>query len=157
MSYIFRLVVASAAALYGLCVPVALEAHDHLMHGDHNPRHGGYVLMYGEDLHYEVVLSRSGQVQLWLSGPTRDPLPATRVSAVKVEMEAAVGEREPVRMAIDPTGQCWQGQGSQPKERDATLRLTFTYDAMVVELSLPASVLLGSAQSGSQSKSDSPQ
>ncbi len=66
MSNFLRLLVVSAAALAGLWAPVALRAHDHLMHGDHNPRHGGYVLMYGEDLHYEVVLSRSGLVQLWL-------------------------------------------------------------------------------------------
>ncbi|PYR43161.1 MAG: hypothetical protein DMF95_26545, partial [Acidobacteria bacterium] len=25
-------------------------------HGDHNPHHGGVVMMKGDDLHYEVVL-----------------------------------------------------------------------------------------------------
>ena len=143
MRHIFRFAVASAAAFFGLFVPAVLQGHDNLMHGDHNPRHGGFVLMYGEDLHYEVVLSRSGKVQLWLSGPTRDPLPAARVSAVKIEMEAAMGKRETVQMAVDPTGQCWQGQGGMLSDPDAMLHLSFTYEAMVVELSLPASVLLG--------------
>jgi hypothetical protein len=152
MSNVFRLVIVSAVAIYGLWAPATLRAHDHLMHGDHNPRHGGYVLMYGEDLHYEVVLSRSGRVQLWLSGPMRDALPATRMSDVKVEMETAVGKREPVRMAVDPTGRYWQGQGRALKDRAATLHLAFIYGGRAADLSLPASVLLAAAESRSHSK-----
>ena len=30
-------------------------------HGDHNPHHGGVVMMKGDDLHYEVVLDPSGR------------------------------------------------------------------------------------------------
>src|SRR5262249_52009552 len=30
-------------------------------HGDHNPHHGGIVMMKGDDLHYEVVLDPTGK------------------------------------------------------------------------------------------------
>src|SRR5262249_60315547 len=30
-------------------------------HGDHNPHHGGVVMMKGSDLHYEVVLDPTGR------------------------------------------------------------------------------------------------
>src|SRR5262245_2935544 len=46
-------------------------------HGDHNPHHGGVVMMKGE-LHYEVVVDPSGQAhRLYFTDAIREDLPAT--------------------------------------------------------------------------------
>ena len=45
-----------------------------MAHLDHTPRHGGLVLMNG-DLHYEVVLDRTGRYSVYFSDAVRTPLP----------------------------------------------------------------------------------
>ncbi len=57
-----------------------------------------------------------------------------------------------MQMTVDPTGQYWRGQGTALKDRDAMLHLRFTYDEQAVDLSLPASVLVAAAESGSHAK-----
>src|SRR5262245_63650773 len=51
-------------------------------HGDHNPHHGGVVLMKG-DLHYEVVLDPSGKsYRVFFTDAVREELPASVASDV---------------------------------------------------------------------------
>src|SRR5690349_19340297 len=124
-----------AAALFAM----PLASQEMKPHGDHNPHHGGIVLMYGMDLHYEVVLSPGGKIQLWLSDGARDDLPAAAVSDVAVEIERSGGKRETVDMAIGATGENWEGQGSVVKDTDAVLHLAFVFhdEAAVVSFPVP--------------------
>src|SRR5947209_1908347 len=62
--------------------PAAAGAVSSAPHGDHNPRHGGIVMMKGENLHYEVVLDASGRShRLFFTDATREDLPASTASA----------------------------------------------------------------------------
>jgi hypothetical protein len=113
-------------------------------HGNHDPHHGGMVLMYGLDLHYEVVLAATGTVQLWLSDGARDDLPAAAVTAVAVEIETSGGKRESVDMAIGPTGESWEGRSHAVKDASAVLHLAFVFHDEPAVVSFPVSALMES-------------
>lgn len=134
----FLLLAASVA--WGLCA-TSLHAQD-APHGDHNPHHGGVVLMYGLDLHYEVVLTPAGNVQLWLSNAVREDLPASVVSDVAAEIER-VGTRQNVDMAISDAGDSWVGKVNAVKAEGTTLHLGFVYRGEPAVLSFPATSLMG--------------
>jgi hypothetical protein len=89
------------SVVWGLCAATSLHAQS-APHGDHNPHHGGVVLMYGLDLHYEIVLTPAGNVELWLSNAVREDLPASVVADVAAEIERA-GARRNIDMAISDT------------------------------------------------------
>jgi hypothetical protein len=94
-------------------------------HGDHNPHHGGVVLMKGE-LHYEVVLDRTGRAHhIYFSDALREDLPASIASDVVLTIRHPAEER--IAMQIDETGESWVGAG-RPVEApaSATARLAFT-------------------------------
>jgi hypothetical protein len=124
----------------------SLAAQEMKPHGDHNPRHGGIVLMYGMDLHYEIVLSPGGKVQLWLSDGARDDLPAAIVSDVAVEIERSGGKREAIDMAIGDTGESWEGQAAAVKEEGTVLHLAFVFRGDAAVVSFPASALMGAGR-----------
>lgn len=115
-------------------------------HGDHNPHHGGLVLMYGMDLHYEVLLLPAGGVQLWLTDAVRKDLPASIVSDVAVEIERPSGVMETVNMTISDSGECWQGRSKPVKEAKASIHLAFVYQGQAAVLSLPAEALLNAGK-----------
>src|SRR5512139_1235359 len=131
-----------------LCVLLsqALQAQEMKPHGNHDPRHGGIVLMYGMDLHYEVVLLPTGGVQLWLSDSARDELPAAIVSDVAVEIERAGGKRELIDMSIADNGESWQGKGSAVKQEGTVLHLAFVFRGEAAVVSFPASALMGAGR-----------
>jgi hypothetical protein len=126
----------------GLCGSPALRAQ---MHGDHNPHHGGIVLMYGGDLHYEVVLKPDGTVQLYLSDAMRTDLPAAMVSDVAVEVERA-GQREAIDMKIDESGEYWHGKAKPVKEDGTVLHLAFVFREEAAVVEFPASALMGAGR-----------
>ncbi|WP_153067053.1 hypothetical protein [Steroidobacter cummioxidans] len=134
-----RLLLAASVAL-GLCA-TSLHAQD-APHGDHNPHHGGVVLMYGLDLHYEVVLTSAGNVELWLSNAARDDLPASVVSDVAAEIERG-GTRQDIDMAISDSGDAWVGKVSGVKAEGTTLHLGFVYRGEPAALAFPATSLMG--------------
>lgn len=144
MSEFRRRVLASVLLVASFATPLASQ--EMKPHGDHNPHHGGIVLMYGMDLHYEVVLSPGGKVQLWLSDGARDDLPAASVSDVAVEIESSGGKRENVNMAIGATGESWEGQGSAVKDGDAVLHLAFVFHDEPAVVSFPVSALMGAGR-----------
>lgn len=126
----------------GLCAPGDVQAQ---MHGDHNPHHGGIVLMYGGDLHYEVVLSADGKVQLWLSDAMRTDLPAAMVSDVAVEIERS-GKRVAVDMQINDSGECWQGKAGALKEDGSVLHLAFVFREEAAVVEFPVAALMGAGR-----------
>ncbi|MEY4095952.1 MAG: hypothetical protein RLZZ53_3151 [Acidobacteriota bacterium] len=75
-------------------------------HGDHTAHHGGLVLMNG-DVHYEVVLSASGRLQVWFSDSMRNELPASVASGVTIEVLRPGAASEMVALAIDEAGEAW--------------------------------------------------
>ena len=96
-------------------------------HGDHNPHHGGVVLMKG-DLHYEVVLDATGRAHhVYFSDALREELPASIASDVVLTIRHPGEER--IAMQIDETGESWVGAG-RPVEApaNATARLAFAIE-----------------------------
>jgi hypothetical protein len=94
-------------------------------HGDHNPHHGGVVLMKGNDLHYEVVLDPSGRAHhIYFTDALREALPASIASDVVVTIKGR--EEERIVMQIDDTGESWVGSGHAVEApASATARVAF--------------------------------
>jgi hypothetical protein len=96
-------------------------------HGDHNPHHGGVVLMKGE-LHYEVVLDPAGHMhRVYFTDAVREELPASIASDVVLTITRAPQPGERIAMQIDETGESWVGSGQPVRSpAAATARLAFT-------------------------------
>jgi hypothetical protein len=96
-------------------------------HGDHNPHHGGVVLMKGE-LHYEVVLDATGREhRLFLSDAVRDELPASLASSVSVTVRRPGEGDEVIPFQIDGAGESWIGSGRRvANPSKTTVRVAFT-------------------------------
>jgi hypothetical protein len=96
-------------------------------HGDHNPHHGGVVMMKG-DLHYEVVLDAAGgSHQLFFSDAVREDLPASIASSVALTIRRPGSADEMIPLQIDSAGESWIGSGrpiGAPSQ--ATARIAFT-------------------------------
>jgi hypothetical protein len=96
-------------------------------HGDHNPHHGGVVLMNG-DLHYEVVLDPAGRShRLFFSDAVREDLPASIASSVALTIFRPGATDELIPLQIDGTGESWTGSGRVVADpAKTTVRVTFT-------------------------------
>ena len=96
-------------------------------HGDHNPHHGGVVLMNG-DLHYEVVLDPAGRShRLFFSDAVREDLPASIASSVALTIFRPGATDELIPLQIDGTGESWFGSGRVVADpAKTTVRVTFT-------------------------------
>jgi hypothetical protein len=116
------------------------------MHGNHDPHHGGIVLMYGMDLHFEVVLDRTGPVRIYFSDGQRADLPASSVSDLAVEIDRPGARSEPVAMTIDATGDYWQGSSASVVIGDSTINIAFVYRGDPIVVSVPAPNGLSAAQ-----------
>jgi len=81
-------------------------------HGDHNPHHGGIVMMKGDDLHYEVVLDRSGrEYRVYFTDAVREELPASVAADVVLTLSRPSAPDERIAMQIDDAGESWVGRG----------------------------------------------
>jgi hypothetical protein len=96
-------------------------------HGDHNPHHGGVVMMKG-DLHYEVVLDpEGGSHQLFFSDAARDDLPASLASSATLTIQRPDGTQEAIPLQIDGAGESWTGAGRPVRTpRKTRVRVAFT-------------------------------
>jgi hypothetical protein len=97
-------------------------------HGDHTPRYGGIVFMHG-DLHFEVVLDRSGVHRVFFSDATRAELPAAVASEVTVTISRPRKSSETIAGAVDSTGEGWIASGEPVPEADASARVAFVVQA----------------------------
>jgi len=96
-------------------------------HGDHNPHHGGIVMMKGNDLHYEVVLDESGKAQLFFTDAVREDLPASIATGVSLTIRQPARPDETIPMRIDEFGESWTGSGRPINiTADTTVRVAFT-------------------------------
>lgn len=111
-------------------------------HGDHNPHHGGVVMMKG-DLHYEVVLDPRGRAHhVYFTDATRQDLPASIASAVSLTIRRANAADESIPLAIDGAGESWIGSGrpvSDPASTTARVAFTLKNEAPYwIDLPFPA-------------------
>src|SRR5581483_2522612 len=89
--------------------------------------HGGIVLMKGNDLHYEVVVEKSGRLQLFFSDALREDLPASVASRVNFVVKRPGEPDEPIDLRIDDAGESWIGLARAVTNPAATtVRVAFT-------------------------------
>jgi hypothetical protein len=107
--------------------PAAPSANSTAPHGDHNPHHGGVVMMKGE-LHYEVALDPAGRShRLFFTDAVREDLPASIASSASLTIRRPGGADEVIALQIDSAGESWLGSG-RPVDDPAqtTVRVAFT-------------------------------
>jgi hypothetical protein len=90
-------------------------------HGDHNPHHGGIVMMKGDDLHYEVVLDPAGRAHhVYFTDALREELPASVASEVSLTIHRPKTADERIPLQIDDSGESWIGRGHPVADPAAT-------------------------------------
>lgn len=124
-------VASTAAASNGATLP----------HGDHNPHHGGVVMMKGE-LHYEVVLDPAGRAHhVYFTDAVREELPASMASDVALTIRRRSQPEERIAMQIDDTGESWIGSGQAVgSPATTTARLEFSIQHEPYWIDIPFSV-----------------
>jgi hypothetical protein len=77
------------------------------------------------NLHFEVVISRSGKHRVYFSDATRADLPAATASEVTLTFSNGEGAAETVRAEVDENGESWIAAGTPLKGSEGTARLAF--------------------------------
>jgi hypothetical protein len=109
-------------------------------HGDHNPHHGGIVMMK-DDLHYELVVDPAGHVRLFFTDAVREDLPASIASAANVTLRRQGGPDENIPLQIDGAGESWTGSGRPvPDLAQTTASVSFTIRGEPYSIDLPLAV-----------------
>ena len=108
--------------------PAAASTAGSVPHGDHNPHHGGIVMMKGEDLHYEVVLDPAGRAHhVYFTDALREDLPASVASDVVLTIRRPKSADERIPLQIDDAGESWVGSGHAVADPAATtVRVAFS-------------------------------
>ncbi|TXS92055.1 hypothetical protein FV139_15125 [Parahaliea maris] len=117
------------------------EAHEDEEHGASDARHGGYVMMHN-DLHFELVLTPGGELQLYYSDARRAELPAIVVSDVAIEVDRNGEAAEFVALQISPGGDFWLGQAQPVTRPDTIIRIGFVFQGDPLLVEVPASAFL---------------
>lgn len=130
-----------SALVLVLALPNFALAHGDEVHGDHDARHGGFVMMY-VDLHFEVVALPEGGVRVYYTDAARSELPAATVSDVVVEIARPGSATEYVAMAVSASGDFWEGSSQPVADPQATVSVGFLYEGEPLMLDVPASALL---------------
>lgn len=126
------------AALIALTLSPAANAHNGV---DDEPHHGGVVKAY-QDMHYEAVLVPGGGVQVYFSDAMGEPLPASAVSQMAVEIERPGQKTEYIDMAIDPTGVFWTGKSGAVVDPKGVVRIGFMMRGRSALVEVPVAPLL---------------
>ena len=112
-------------------------------HGDHNPHHGGIVMMKGDDLHYELVLDRTGGAhRVYFTDAVREDLPASVASDVVLTIRRPGRADERVALQIDDAGESWVGNGlavTSPAATSVRLAFAIRREPYWIDLPLAAS------------------
>ena len=114
----------------------ATPSGDAVPHGDHNPHHGGLVLMNG-DVHFEVVLGRDGTHQVFFSDAVRNELPAATAANVVVTTTQKGRPPDTVALHIDDSGESWTGRGHPVDDPAATARISYTLQGKPYFIDIP--------------------
>jgi hypothetical protein len=110
-------------------------------HGDHNPHHGGVVMMKG-DLHYEVVMDPSGQNhRVFFTDAVREDLPASVASDVVLTIRRPHAPDEIVPLRIDDSGESWEGSSNPVNDPPKTaVHVAFTMHGEPYSIDLPFTI-----------------
>jgi hypothetical protein len=110
-------------------------------HGDHNPHHGGIVMMKGDNLHYEVVLDPAGRAhRVYFTDAVREDLPASVASDVVLTFRRPGAAEERIALQIDDAGESWVGSGAPVTAPAATtVRVAFAIQHEPYWIDLPFS------------------
>lgn len=114
-------------------------------HGDHSPHRGGMVLMNG-DIHYEVVLSRTGAHRIWFTDPVRADLPASVATGVTMIITRPGDTDEVLTLAIDDSGESWIAKGRPVAGNDAYVKITYAMQGEPHEVEIPFLIQASPAQ-----------
>lgn len=136
----FSAVCARALLCVFLFSPVLAFGHGEEEHGNHDAKHGGFVMMY-LDMHFELVVPEQGGIQLYYSDPLRNDLPAAVVADVSVEIERSGNNIEPVAMMISASGDHWMGDSMPVTNIEDIVRVAFLFQGEPFVLDIPAMVL----------------
>ena len=119
-------------------VPASPPTVNAVPHGDHNPHHGGIVMMKGDDLHYEVVLDRSGrEYRVYFTDALREELPASVAADVVLTLKRPSAPDERIAMQIDDTGESWIGRGrpvDNPSSTTARVAFAIRHEPYWIDL-----------------------
>lgn len=118
---------------------------------DDEPHHGGVVRPH-KDLHLETAVLPQGGVQVYFSDAMGEPLPASAVTDVDVEIDHPGAKTDAVTMAIDPTGVFWQGKAAVLADPKAILRVGFVFQGAPGLVELPGGKLIEAAKKGPPKK-----
>ncbi len=121
-------------------IPALAFGHGEESHGNHDAKHGGFVMMFLE-MHFELVVGEEGGVKLYYSDPMRNDLPASVVADVSIEIERENNEIEPVSMSISSSGDLWQGDSRALNSENDIVRVGFLFQGEPFVLDIPAMVL----------------
>jgi hypothetical protein len=107
-----------------------------MVHGTHDPKYGGVVLMSGE-MHYEVVASQDGEFKIYFSDAGRNELPASAVSKVKVAIKRPGFLPETVDLKISESGENWIGKGGFVDDKKTNLGISFDFQGQSFTSEMP--------------------
>ncbi len=89
------------------------------------------------DLHFEVVMPRSGQYRVYFSNAVRDPLPASIATDVTITVQRPNQPPEPLTLQIDDAGESWTAQGRAVPEADAMARIAYVVNGKPYWIDMP--------------------
>lgn len=133
-----------------LALALALPAYAH--NGvDDEPHHGGVVRPH-KDLHLETAVLPVGGVQIYFSDAMGEPLPASAVSQVVVEIDHPGAKTDAVDLSIDPTGVFWMGKSAPLTDAKSTVRVGFSFNGAAGLVELPGTALIAAVKKGPPKK-----
>jgi hypothetical protein len=89
------------------------------------------------DLHFEVVLNRTGTHRVYFSDATRAELPAATASEVTLTLSSGEGSAETLKAEVDESGESWIAAGLPLKGHDITARVAFVIDTEPYWIDVP--------------------
>ena len=94
------------------------------------------------DLHYEVVLDRTGRsYQLYFTDAVREDLPASIASSVTLTIIRKNERGETIPLQIDEPGESWVGSGRPVLEPDTTaVAVVFTIAGEPYSIDIPFAI-----------------
>src|ERR1700710_559278 len=132
------------AILLALAIALPVYAHNGV---DDEAHHGGVVRPH-KDLHLETAVLPAGGMQIYFSDAMGEPLPASAVSQVVVEVDHPGTKTDAVDMSIDPTGVFWMGKSAPLNDAKSIVRVGFSFNGVQGLVELPGAALIAAAKKG---------
>ena len=90
-----------------------------------------------DELHYEVVLDRTGRHAVWFTDAVRQDLPASVASRVEMIVMRPNASPEALTLQIDDQGESWIAAGQPVAGEGVMVKLTFTARGEPFEIEIP--------------------